>query len=316
MTEQRTLISICKSDLNDNMVNGGSNSLHGLHGDCVQHVIDYLGIVEEFAFLSFVSSHLRSLREECNFSHINDAKLKRFIGKVLNESVHQVCIRSFGKTDKSEMKCADIRPLVQIFRSLSPSMTSNSEIYTLKVAASHENHIVKSMKSKISPKSIRSAHLLYLTDEHSGIWVSICAFQCSESRSTVDCYSPYSRRPCHGSYFIGKCSTISCDQPYFECPNCAINCYDCNMAGLCTNCILETPNSGEIVFVCIPCRGYWPSHDLAIWRKRESGEASRANQYNIIIRQLSKTVEAHPMVTGYRKLRILIELVCSTMAES
>ena len=230
------------------------SSLKGMHADCFQYLLDYLGIIEEFSLLSLVSSYLRSLRDQCKFLHINGAKLKRFLSKVLNEEVHPISVRNVGKVDDSELKCADISRLVQIFQNLSPSMATISDFQTLQIVAQLEIDTPNLLRNRISPKNVRSARSLCLKDEQSEIWITICAFQCSDPRTNL--FSPYVISHCYRTYSVGRCSDRSCDQPYFDCESCAINCYDCDKAGLCTTCISETPCSGEIVFVCTPCRGY------------------------------------------------------------
>ena len=230
------------------------SSLKGMHADCFQYLLDYLGIIEEFSLLSLVSSYLRSLRDQCKFLHINGAKLKRFLSKVLNEEVHPISVRNVGKVDDSELKCADISRLVQIFQNLGPSMATISDFQTLQIVAQLEIDTPNLLRNRISPKNVRSARSLCLKDEQSEIWITICAFQCSDPRTNL--FSPYVISHCYRTYSVGRCSDRSCDQPYFDCESCAINCYDCDKAGLCTTCISETPCSGEIVFVCTPCRGY------------------------------------------------------------
>jgi hypothetical protein len=102
-------------------------------------------------------------------------------------------------------------------------------------------------------------NLISVTFQDWNIWVSLCAFQCLASRLRHSpgntTYAPQ-YKSCEGSYSITKCSTVNCDQPYYLCEVCKVNCYDCNKGGLCSECIHETPNSGEIVFVCAPCRGF------------------------------------------------------------
>ena len=279
-------------------------SLHGMHADSFQYLLDYLGIIEEFSLLSLVSSYLRSLREHCNFSHINGAKLKRLLGKVLNEEIHPISIRKIGIINDSEPKCADITRLVQIFQNLSPSMAMNSDIYTLQIVAQLENDTPYLLRNRISPKNIRSARSFNLRDEQSGIWIDICAFQCSEPRLAM--HSPYSGGQCHRSYSIGRCSDESCDQPYFDCESCAINCYDCDMAGLCTKCISETPNSGEIVFVCTPCRGYCIWSHNGTREREEYSSASQTNQN--LSRNDSSTLVKQQMVTTQSKCSSLIRI--------
>jgi hypothetical protein len=175
-------------------------------------------------------------------------------------------ILHFGFLDNCRLSCEKIDLLICFFNQLHPSFNDvNDESYEVKVLSANKDFMLSDVKNsfsqtgKVSPKNLRVGNLISVTFRDWNIWLSLCAFQCLASRlrhSPGNSTYRSSYKACKGSYSITKCSTVNCDQPYYLCEVCKVNCYDCNKGGLCSECIHETPNSGEIVFVCAPCRGF------------------------------------------------------------
>ena len=232
-------------------------SFSDLQEDCLQYVINFLTATDGFCLLSNVSNHLRSLRSHSSLCLFTESEQKRFVAKVLKKSLLRVSVLNFGLNEGSNLDCTKINGLIKLFQQLPQVLNENSDIYTLQSIGASADELTTLLRGKVAAKNIRSANLLIYTCPEA--WITICAFQCTNSkRNCADrtSYMPAGGKPCRRSYSIGKCSSSGCNQPNFLCDSCQISCYECNRKGLCSTCIYETPNSGDVVFVCASCRGY------------------------------------------------------------
>lgn len=229
-----------------------------LQGDCFQCIVHFLTVTEGYVILSKVSKILRSLRSNINLLTFDKTDRKRFISRVLDKNFLRTSILNFGMTQNS-LNCARVTNLVEFFQSLNPIFEDHNESFTIQNIFASKEELTTLLHGKVSSRLIKSARLLQLSNEVYGAWVLICAFQCDDMKpNSLDHtqYMPEGKGPCRRSYSIRKCSSDKCDQPSITCESCSVSCYDCDVEGFCFNCILETPNCGEIVFVCETCRGY------------------------------------------------------------
>ena len=235
-----------------------------LHRDCFQNIVDHLSLIEGFALLSNVSKRYQAFRPFVTLSSFIESEKKIFLKKVLNKEILRYAITDFGFVDNLKPNCANISRLAYNFNELSPIVGTDelSDIIVTPIA-NQSDFVFASLKKIVKPKNIRSAKLVHMTQKISGIWVIAYAFHCQNSRLNCMGYICRDKRPCKFSYSIQKCSSSDCNQPFFACPGCRIGCYDCDQGGLCTSCLFETPNSGEIVYACAPCRGF--SIWLSLW---------------------------------------------------
>jgi hypothetical protein len=229
-----------------------------LQGDCFQCIVHFLTATEGYVILSKVSKVLRSLRSNVTLSAFDKTDRKRFITRVLNKSFLPTSFMSFGTTE-NRLNCSRVTNLVKFFQSLTPVFEDDDDSFTIQKIITSKEELTTLLHGKVSSRVHKSARLLQLSNEVYGAWVLICAFQCNDMKSNSLDHTQYmaeGRGPCRRSYSIRKCSSDKCDQPHITCESCSVSCYDCDVEGFCFNCILETPNCGEIVFVCEPCRGY------------------------------------------------------------
>ena len=235
----------------------GKTSFNDLHRDCLQNVVDYLSLIEGFTFLSHISKKYRAFRPSVTLSAFIDTERKNFLKRVLNAEIIRYSISDFGFIDNVKPNCTNVSILANYFRNLSPHFGADdlSDIIVSPIASNSKYHLTP-LKGVVSRKNIRALTLISLTQKTLGVWVILHAFQCQNSRLNCVGYICRNKRPCKFSYSIQKCSSRECHQPFFACLGCRIRCYDCNQAGLCTSCLFETPNSGEIVYACAPCRGF------------------------------------------------------------
>ena len=228
-----------------------------LQEDCLQSIINFLTATDGFCFLSNVSNRLRLLRSNSTLCQFTESEQKRFVLKVLKKSLLRVSILNFGLNEGNNLDCAKINGLIKLFQQMPPILNEKSTLYKLQSIEASADELTTLLRGKVAAKNIRSASLLIFTCSEA--WITICAFQCTNSkRNCADrtSYMPASEKPCRRSYSIGKCSLTGCSQPNFLCDSCQISCYECNKKGLCSACIYEIPNSGDVVFVCASCRGY------------------------------------------------------------
>jgi hypothetical protein len=229
-----------------------------LQGNCFQCIVHFLTATEGCVNLSKVSKTFRSLRSNVTLSTFDKTDRKHFITRVLRKSILRTSVVSFGIIE-NRLNCSRVTSLVKFFQGLTPVFEEDDDSFTvLKIIASKEE-LTTLRHGKVSSRLLKSASLLQLSSEVYGAWVLICAFQCNDMKSNSLDHTQYMAKgkgPCRRSYSIRKCSSDKCDQPYISCESCSLSCYDCDAQGFCFNCILETPNCGEIVFVCEPCRGY------------------------------------------------------------
>lgn len=229
-----------------------------LRRDCFQCIVHFLTLTEGYVILSKVTKILRSLRSSISLSTFNRTDRKRFISRVLNESILRASILDFGMKEK-RLNCERLTNLVEFFQSLTPIFEDGNKSFTIQKTIASKETLRSLLHGKVSSRLVKSARLLQLSSEVYGAWVFICAFQCDDMKPNSLDHTPYmpeGKGPCRRSYSIRKCSLDKCDQPSITCESCSVSCYDCDTDGFCFNCILETPNCGEIVFVCEPCRGF------------------------------------------------------------
>lgn len=234
------------------------NVMSVLQGDCFQCIVHFLTATEGHVMLSKVAKFLRSLRSNISLSNFDKIDQKRFISRVLNKSVLRTSVLNFGMTE-NKLNCSRVTSLVNFFQNLTPVFEDDSELFAIQKIVASKEELTTLLLGKVSSRLIKFARLLQLSDEVSGAWVLVCAFQCEDLKpNSVDHtqYMAEGKGPCRRSYSIRKCSVDKCCQPFITCQSCTVSCYDCDEEGFCFNCILETPNCGEIVFVCEPCRGY------------------------------------------------------------
>ena len=232
-------------------------SFYDLQEDCLQYVINFLPATDGFCLLSNVSNRLRLLRPHSTLCNFTDTEQKRFIVKVLKKSLLRASILNFGLNEGNSLSYAKINGIIKLFHRMPEVLDEKSNLYTLQMIDASADELTTLLRGKVTAKNIRSANLLMFTCPE--VWITICAFQCMNSkRNCADrtSYAPAGGKPCRRAYSIGKCSSTGCNQPSFLCDSCQISCYECNKKGLCSNCIYEIPNSGDIVFVCKLCRGY------------------------------------------------------------
>ena len=237
------------------------HSFDCLQADSLQNILLFLSLTDGVTTLS-LAKHLSSLKSSTALSAFSAIEKKRFLLSALDRNVKRGSVIDFGCNNNSniEMSFDIIALLTQFFGVLSSSITVTEEsTVSVKVVDSDNDELLSHLGKNISSKNIRAARLLTVTDEKSGIWALMYAFQCTDLRPCCMVYPlNYSRgeKPCERTYSAKKCTNDDCNNPYVLCAACSINCYDCDQAGLCAECIFETPNSGEIVFVCAPCRGF------------------------------------------------------------
>ena len=228
-----------------------------LQEDCLQCIINFLTATDGFCFLSNVSNRLRLLRSNSTLCQFTESEQKRFVMKVLKKSLLRISILNFGLNEGNNLDCTKINGLIKLFQQMPPILNEKSGLYKLQSIEASADELSTLLRGKVAAKNIRSANLLIFTCSEA--WITICAFQCTNSkRNCADrtSYMPAGEKPCRRSYSIGKCSLTGCNQPNFLCDSCQISCYECNKKGLCSACIYEIPNSGDVVFVCASCRGY------------------------------------------------------------
>jgi hypothetical protein len=231
-----------------------------LQEDSFQAITNYLTITESFKLLSNVSKSLRKLQKSIFLPFCENSR-RLFLNRILNESIFRPSILNFGFNDGSKLLTTKVNSLINFFQQL-PLVFGEmgNDLYVFKSITSSIEILRDYVGWKVSRKNVRSARLVELTKYGCDICVTMFVFICDKHPSTSGptTYTTHTRglRTCERSYSIKKCSTRKCDQPYIMCEGCKVNCYDCDMRGLCSDCLFETPNSGEVVLVCAPCRGF------------------------------------------------------------
>ena len=225
-----------------------------LQQDCVQSVVDFLTLSEGFKLLTHISKKYREFRLYVAVNNFSDVERRTLLKRLLSKNILRGCVMDFHMSGL-KLLCSDVMKCIYTIELITPSIVST-------VTYVEDEHTVLTnptlfLGGKVSPKNCRSAKYLGWQKIGSKFHVELCAFQCTYTRpnGAVCTRSTYDT-PCLKSFSIIKCSNIDCDQPYFQCNDCCTRCYDCYAHGLCTCCLYETPNSGEVVFVCAPCRGF------------------------------------------------------------